>query len=217
MSRKFTPNAGDTTHITIRCNNKEFLFNLAQNFTAMTSWLDCMPLFFNVRLHHVVFMTNHIHLLATPQENNLGQAMSYFLTNLSKYLNFSGNRTNHIFGNRYYPTIISNECHLINVIRYIYQNPVRAGIVNSIDKYPYSSLNFYLKGEFRGIVLEPDSFTKKMFDFGIPGLSSWSEHVGVALNQCDLSMMKKSLKRRIFRFSTEQYKLLSKGHCSLST
>ena len=114
-----------TAHVTLRCNNKEPLLGIDQNFEQIVSWVNCLPLFFSVSIHHVLLMSNHIHLLVTPQKDNMGDAMSYFLTNLSKFLNFSNQRKNHIFGNRNKPTIIKNKEHLINVIRYIYQNPVR--------------------------------------------------------------------------------------------
>lgn len=215
MARKYTPSAGETAHVTIRCNNKEFLFDLQKNFNGMVSWINCLPAFFNVTLHHVMFMSNHMHLLLTPQEDNLGIALSYSLTNLSKYLNYTLERTNHIFGNRNYPSVIKDKRHLMNVIRYLYQNPVRAGIVPTVRDYPYSSLNFYLKGESLGFWLQPDIWTHRMFDSGVAGLIAWFAEVDLELNDDDLGMMKKSMRRRVFKFTRRQQKTIRDGSFSI--
>ena len=84
--------------------------------------------------------------------------MQYFLTNLSKYLNYELKHKNHIFGDRYYPTIIRNKKHLINVIRYIYQNPIRANICYNVEDYKYSSLGFYSGLFNHGIQIDPQKW-----------------------------------------------------------
>ena len=117
MTRRKTPKKNQTSHITIRCNNKEYLFDLENNYSTFVSYFNAFPLIYNVQIHHVMFMSNHIHLLVTPTEDNLGKAMSYVLTQLSKYLNGKNQRINHIFGNRYFPSIIEDNKYLKNVIR----------------------------------------------------------------------------------------------------
>ena len=166
--------------------------------------MGSLTLFFNVIIHHFVVLSNHIYLLLTPSENNLGQAMSYMLTNMSKFLNFKNNTINHIFGNRYKPTIIKNEKHLINVIKYIYQNPVKAGLSETIFDYEYSSLGFYLGKYNVGIKLEPDPYTKDLFDLGLKGRDLWIKNISNIMGIDDSAIIQKSLFRSTFFFSTEQ-------------
>jgi putative transposase len=209
MPRRSGPKSGQCAHITFRCNNKSFLLNLAKNWDVIVSWLNCLPFFFSVSLHHVLVMSNHFHLLLTPTKDNFPQALGYFLTNLSKYFNSHDNRKDHFFGNRYYPTIISDEKHLINVIRYIYQNPYRAKITKDILSYPYSSLGFYLGINNYGLKLYPDSFTKTLFNtYLVSGLLYWVDEIKRAIPEGDVRMIRKSLARGSYRYSQEQLRIL---------
>ena len=215
MPRRITPGAGQTAHITIRCNNKEFLFKLSQNFGSMVSWLDTLPLFFSIRIHHAILMSNHIHILLTTTEGNIGRAMSYCLTNLSKYFHYKNDTINHIFGNRYSPTIIESNNHLINVIRYIYQNPVRAGITNNVFDYPYSTLSNYLGNANNGFIVSPDSYTFEKFKRGLEGRDEWIEHIANIYNEKDLELVKLSLSRSKFRFTHRQHLTIENNETSL--
>ena len=181
----------------------------------MISWLNCLPLFFSVSIHHVLLMSNHIHLLATPNEDNIGSAMSYLLTNLAKYLNHQNNSINHIFGNRYIPTIIRDKRHLINVIRYIYQNPVRGGVSNRVFDYPYSSLGQYLGINDVGLIVDSDQYTYDLFQFGLKGREKWVEHIDTILNDQDSSCIRKSLTRSFYKLSQRQQIQISKEGTSI--
>jgi len=215
MPRRKAPEIGEITHVTVRCNNGEFFFDLENQFDSITSWINCLPAFFDISIHHVLFMSNHIHLLITPQSELIGNAFSYLLTNLSKYLNHSNQRSNHIFGNRYAPTVIKDERHLANVIRYIYQNPVRAGILQSPFDYPYSSLGFYVGTTNPMIFLKPDPTTTAMFKSGLDGRHNWITAISNDLDDNDTELMRQCLSRSMFQFSQKQLQRISKKGSSL--
>jgi REP element-mobilizing transposase RayT len=141
MSRRPTPKKGQTVHVTLRCQNKAFNLKPSKFSEDLNSWIACLPNFFAIQLHHYVIMSNHFHFLLTPFENNFGDAMCYFTTNVAKFLNYEHDKCNHIFGNRYAATVIGSTDHLMNCIRYIYQNPIRAGIAKSLDDYPFLVLD----------------------------------------------------------------------------
>ncbi len=209
MARRPTPKANETAHLTVRCINEEFFFRLKYNLSPIVSWLNCLPYFYNVTIHHALIMSNHFHMLVTPKENNLGEAMSYCLTNLSKYLNYFHKRKNHVFVNHYGPTIINNEKHLINVIRYIYQNPVRANMVNKVIKYPYSTLGQYLGGSNLGLKIEPDEYTFQLFQEGFVGRDIWLQDINRLYTENDIVILRKALRKKEFRFTREQLKSIS--------
>lgn len=204
MPRLSSPKTNDTVHITVRCNNREFLLRLSENISGLVSWTNSLSIMYNVDVHHIIFMSNHMHILATPNEDNLGQAMSYFLTNVSKFLNFKLKRKNHIFGQRYRATIIENSRHFMNAIRYIYQNPVRAGIVKKVEDYPYSSLGFYLGTSNLGIKLKPDSYTQDLIKQGFDDWKKWILLVNNPLLENDVELLKDSFGRMRFGFSIRQ-------------
>jgi len=161
-------------------------------------------------------MSNHIHLLVTPQEHVLGDAMRYFLTNLAKFMNHRNGRINHVFANRYYASIIRKESHLMNVIRYLYQNPVRAGIVEKITDYPYSSLGFYLGYNNYGLKLYPDSVTKEYWKQTLVGRDEWLKQIQTNYTTVEAGIVKQSLKRRTFRFSREQLTSIQKHSTTIA-
>lgn len=215
MARLPPPKRFETSHVTVRCNNKEYLFDLKRNYRVFVTWLNSLHVMYDVQIHHVLFMSNHMHILLTPQDNNLSQAMSYFLTNLSKYLNYRKNRSDHIFGKRYSPTVVRDSRHFMNVIRYIYQNPVRAGLVDRAEKYPYSSLGCYLGHKNDGIMLTPDIITSNLMEAGFEGLESWKMLVGSPLLDEDVRCLRKILARRSFKFTYRQLQKIAGTGSSL--
>ena len=113
-------------------------------------------------------------------------------------------RTNHIFGNRYCATIIENKKHLINVIRYIYQNPVRAKLVSSVYDYVFSSLGFYSGQTNPRVRIAPDAYSKQLFNHGISGWEAWHRLITDSLPKDDLSQIRLRFKRFHFTFSKRQ-------------
>jgi len=208
MSRAPTPKHGQTVHLTVRCVNGQFLFDLKNNYKHIGSWINSLPSFFEVIIHHLLIMSNHIHILATPKQDNLGAGMKYFVSNLSKFLNYRNGRRNHMFISPYRPTVIKDYRHLINAIRYIYQNPVRAGIVKTPFEYPYSTLPFYAGTGNPRIFVQPDEQTSNLFSCGLEGRSEWLRHISEILTEDDLQIMRGSLQKGVYKFSVKQMRLM---------
>ena len=158
-----------------------------------------------------------MHLLITPTKDNLGKAMCYFLTNLSKCLNYKAQRRDHFWGGRYYPSIIRSEKYFMNVIRYMYQNPVRSGMVSDIAHYSYSSFGFYKGHSNPRMPITPDRYTQELFRLGLSGRDIWLDQVYTALGEKDIGHMKKSLARYGFKFSRDQQKILASFPTTLVT
>ena len=130
-------------HVMSRTNNKDWfkipifeVWDICKN--ALEYSIQKRP----ITLHSFVLMGNHYHMLITTPDSNIDQFMQKFNLRLSLLIsNYSGT-INHKFSNRYKWTIVDNKNYLLNVYRYIYQNPVRAGITKLAHHYPYSSLHF---------------------------------------------------------------------------
>lgn len=65
----------------------------------------------------------------------------------TKRFNYSHGRNGHIFGGRYQSKVISEDAYLLQLVRYIHLNPVKAGIVLKPDGYRWSSYGKYLSDE----------------------------------------------------------------------
>lgn len=130
-------------HVTNRSNNREFFYVepeilwpiFIENLGKIQTKYEC-------EIHAFVMMTNHYHLqISTPHEN-LEDAMCYFNREVARAGNKIAGRTNHFFGTRYKWSLIPTESYYWNATKYIFRNPVRAGICKSVQDYKFSSLNF---------------------------------------------------------------------------
>lgn len=83
--------------------------------------------------------------------------MAEFLGELSKDINVRAHRINQNWGNRHHKTVLGQYHYFLNAYKYVYQNPLRAGLCRSVEEWPYSTLHGLLGFSHLGIPLEPDS------------------------------------------------------------
>lgn len=88
-------------------------------------------------------MDNHVHLLA-KEDDNIGANIKRITVGYVQWHNNKHERTGHLFRNRYLSEPVESESYFINVLRYIHQNPVKAGITKQPKYYLWSSYNEYL-------------------------------------------------------------------------
>ena len=116
-------------HVTSRTNNKINAFECNTGTNIMLLTLKEAKEKFQFRLANFCVMPNHIHLLIAPAEDtNLSKIMHWIKLISAKRWNFSKNCCNHLWGNRYSSRIIKNDTDFYNVMEYIDQNPVKAGL-----------------------------------------------------------------------------------------
>jgi putative transposase len=93
-------------------------------------------------------MTNHVHLLITPQEaQSLSKVMQTLGRYYVQYYNYSYERTGTLWEGRYKATLIDSESYLFTCMRYIELNPVRANMVAQPSDYPWSSYHYNALGQ----------------------------------------------------------------------
>jgi len=93
------------------------------------------------RLYAWALMSNHFHLLLRSGESLLSPVMRGLMTGLAVSYNRRYKRQGHLFQNRFKSIVVDEESYFLELVRYIHLNPVRAGIVKSLeelDRYPYS-------------------------------------------------------------------------------
>ncbi len=96
---------------------------------------------FNLKIHSFVLMSNHFHLMVTAPEDNLSQAMLYFMRETSREITRLSGRINQTYGARHHKTYLGNYHYFMNTYKYVYRNPVKAGICECVEEYPYSTLS----------------------------------------------------------------------------
>lgn len=92
-----------------------------------------------------VLMPNHVHLLLKRKADApLSKFMQVLNTGYSVYFNLRYQRKGHLFQGRYKSVVVEEEAHFLQLLRYIHYNPVRAGLADAVNSYPYSSIHRYL-------------------------------------------------------------------------
>ena len=106
-----------------------------------------------VAVHAYVLMTNHVHLLVTPRaRGSLGRAMHWSGSVFVQQINIQYERTGSRFEGRYKTRFIEDEGYFLTCMRYIEENPVRAGMVAAPGHYRWSSFHANASGAEDGLV-----------------------------------------------------------------
>jgi putative transposase len=136
--------AGAVYHITARGNNFEAIFFDDADRYVYLRMLAAALRRFSLRLYAYVLMTNHVHLLMQTLHPNVSAAIHQLHGTYAKFINRRHGRWGHVFGQRFFSEIITDDAHLLGLSRYIPRNPVRAGLVEDPAAYPWSSYQFYV-------------------------------------------------------------------------
>lgn len=140
---------GQPQHVIIRGNNRDPVFHADEDFQFYLEKLQQACAKHSCDIHAYVLMSNHIHLLMTPQaEPGIGKALQMTGRYYVQYFNHRYQRTGTLWEGRYRATLISSEQYLLTCSRYIELNPVRdEGEVNHPSAYPWSSYRCNALGE----------------------------------------------------------------------
>ena len=91
-------------------------------------------------------MGNHVHLLLQTGKEPLEQVMKRIATRYAMWYNSKYERIGHLFQDRYKSEAVKDEAYFVTVLRYILNNPVKAGICGKATDYSLSSARDYLAG-----------------------------------------------------------------------
>ena len=96
------------------------------------------------RIHAFCQMSNHVHLVIQVGEVPLSRVMQNVSFRYTRYINSRKKKIGHVFQGRYKALLIDVDSYLVELVRYIHCNPVRAGLVTHPVNYQWSSHNAYL-------------------------------------------------------------------------
>ena len=127
-------------HIITQGINKNYIFENPEDIKYYIKIMYKLSKEYKIKLIAYCIMNNHTHMLLEVNElDNLIKYMHSINTRYGKYYNKRYNRVGYVFRDRYKSEGIYNEKHLYNCIKYIYDNPVKAGICDKAEEYPYSN------------------------------------------------------------------------------
>jgi putative transposase len=127
-------------HLVQRGNNREPCFFAESDYSTYLRWLERAALAYRVSVHAYVLMPNHVHLLATPGvEGGISRMMQYLGRQYVQYINRTHHRSGTLWERRFLASLVETDGCLLSLYRYIESNPVRAGMVEAPEQYPWSS------------------------------------------------------------------------------
>ena len=131
-------------HMTQRGNYRQQVFFSDDDRRVYLAQLRVMAERLGMTLLGYCLMSNHVHLLGVPvHERSLAQTVGQTHLRYTVMVNTRLGRTGHLWQNRFYSCPLDEE-YLWRALRYIEQNPVRAGLVATVDDYPWSSARAHL-------------------------------------------------------------------------
>jgi REP element-mobilizing transposase RayT len=133
-------------HIIVRGNQKQNIFLDDDDRNNYLERLQKYKTKYNFFLYAYVLMTNHVHLLIETPSDPISKIMQMVNFTYTRYFNKKYDKTGHLFQGRFISYLCDKENYLLSLIRYIHNNPVRAGMVKNALKYPWSSHKEYLEG-----------------------------------------------------------------------
>src|SRR5882672_4165563 len=131
--------AGGFYHVTSRGNQRSSIFLDDADRMEWLAILDRVAERCDWRIYAYSQMGNHFHLLAQTPEPNLSRCMHHLNGLYAQRFNRRHHRCGHLLQGRYHAVIVDAQSYLLEVIRYVLLNPVRAGIVAHARDWRWSS------------------------------------------------------------------------------
>lgn len=131
-------------HTMLRGINQQNIFEEPSDYYFFLQALQECREVCNVELYAYCLMGNHLHLLVKTLDDDLESFFKRLAGKYVYYFNVKYQRVGHLFQDRFKSEPVDTDAYFLTVIRYIHQNPVKAGICKKVEQYPYSSYAEYV-------------------------------------------------------------------------
>ncbi|MDR7870749.1 MAG: transposase [Tissierellaceae bacterium] len=150
-------------HIMIRGVNKMNLFQYKYEKLKFLEIVSRMKSQQEYLLYAYCIMDNHAHLLLKEEMEPVSMSMKRIAISYSYYYNKKEDRVGPVFQGRFRSEAIDNDAYLLECIRYIHNNPVKAHMVSNPSDYKFSSYNIYINEDKDELELIDSEFPISMF------------------------------------------------------
>ena len=146
-------------HIINRGSRRENIFTCDGDKENFLSRLHVLKEEFNIVFYSYCLMDNHFHLLLRTPDANISEAMRILQGGYSNWFRTKYDLVGPLFQSRYKSVLVENEEYLLTLSAYIHLNPVRAGMVEKPQEYPFSSAGQILS-EKKSDLIAPKTLLK---------------------------------------------------------
>ena len=151
-------------HVTQRGNRKQDIFFSSDDRKRYLDWLFLYSSIYRFDILAYCLMTNHVHIVGIPRKSDsMSRTIQTVHMRHTQAVNRERSWTGHLWHSRYFSTALDNS-YLWQAIRYVEQNPVRAGLVRKSEEYPWSSAMYHCGLEEHSRIIFEDDEYKSMFD-----------------------------------------------------
>jgi REP element-mobilizing transposase RayT len=145
-------------HVMLRGINRQDIFEEKEDYVRMLNCLQQMleqyddqgnrlpPL---CTFYAYCLMSNHVHLLLKVNQEDIGSTIKHLAVTYAIYYNQKYSRSGHVFQDRFKSEPVNDMAYFVTQLRYIHQNPTKAGLVSKVGDYDWSSWKEYT-GELPG-------------------------------------------------------------------
>ncbi len=134
-------------HVMNRGRRGDEVFSATEDFQEFINILTEGAELWEIKIGAYCLMTNHYHLLVQTPRGNLSRFMRHLNGVYTQRYNRTHDYDGQLFRGRYKAILVEEDNYLLELVRYIHRNPLRAGIVDKIEQYPWSSHHSYLSSE----------------------------------------------------------------------
>lgn len=185
-------------HVCARSNNREwFHLSLDEVWQLLCELWSILAQDFSIQIHSFVLMSNHFHAIVTTPRSDLDAAMLYLLRETSKKINKKTGRINHVFGGPYKWSLISNRRYYEHAVRYVYQNPVKAGLVNRVEDYDFSNLKYLIHQRDIGFPITESIFERN----SVMDMALWQklDFLNMGYSDEEIDCIRRALRLSVFK------------------
>jgi REP element-mobilizing transposase RayT len=126
-------------HVLLRGINRQRVFEDDEDYRRFILILDQIRQVSDSRLLAYCLMSNHVHLLIEEQAEQLGETIKRLAVRYVMWFNAKYERVGHLFQDRFQSEPVESDEYFVTVLRYIFQNPVKACLSKKPEDYPWSS------------------------------------------------------------------------------
>lgn len=173
---------GSIYHIIVRGNNREKIFSAKKDYEKFLELLKAKKELYPFKLYAYCLLPNHIHLLLEVERLPTARIMQSLLTAYTRYFNKEYRRKGHLFQGRYKAIICQKDTYLLELVRYIHLNPLRAKLVKTLDDWLWSGHLEYA-GRKAGLRVVDLGVVEEMFGRGRFGFERYERFLADGLKE----------------------------------
>ena len=141
-------------HVILRGINRQVIFEDDKDRAKLLETLKYYKAISKYEIFAYCLMDNHVHLLIKECEEEIGRSIKRISSSYVYWFNAKYERIGHLFQERFKSETVEDDRYFLTVLRYIHQNPVRAGLTKKLGDYLWSSYLEYIEGKYKLIDID---------------------------------------------------------------